>query len=231
MAFTPRQLDSHQQQLFSNYFLLASKNGVMPTASNQSLNTGSNRANAVDISDLTYAPMGTAHLSQSHPYAHFQAHLENNYQDHQHLQNEQGQPQDGELSARDVAISENWLRAKRDSHKEVERRRRGVIASGIEQLAELIPAVEKKQEKIIKGALQYIQELKAAEESNLEKWTVEKSICQQAIQEMSNTVAQLAEENRALTDHLVHLQSNSSGGSNPGDANRVSFSPHFDSVK
>ncbi|KAI8618543.1 hypothetical protein BC830DRAFT_1061289 [Chytriomyces sp. MP71] len=84
----------------------------------------------------------------------------------------------GELEA--VNAREQYRVTKRAMHKEVERRRRDVISMGIEQLAELLPVQEKKKGRVVQGAVQYIRELKQIESSNLEKWQVEKSLCEQA---------------------------------------------------
>ncbi|KAI8808696.1 hypothetical protein BJ742DRAFT_808361 [Cladochytrium replicatum] len=80
--------------------------------------------------------------------------------------------------------SEEWLRQRRENHKEVERRRRETINDGIGELAKLVPDGEKNKGRVIMRAVQYIQELKAAESANLEKWTLEKLLCEQAIQEL-----------------------------------------------
>ena len=69
---------------------------------------------------------------------------------------------------------------RRENHKEVERRRREAINDGINEIAKLIPEGEKNKGRILQRAVQYIQELRDQEASNLEKWTMEKLVCEQA---------------------------------------------------
>ncbi|KAI9008071.1 hypothetical protein BC832DRAFT_525885, partial [Gaertneriomyces semiglobifer] len=90
--------------------------------------------------------------------------------------------------------SEEWLRLRRENHKEVERRRRETINDGINEIAKLIPEGEKNKGRVLQRAVQYIHQLKEAETTNLEKWTLEKLLCEQAIQELSNQVEALKQE-------------------------------------
>lgn len=76
--------------------------------------------------------------------------------------------------------SDEWLRQRRENHKEVERRRRETINEGINELAKLIPEGEKNKGKILSRAVQYIHELKQQQSNDLEKWTLEKLLCEQA---------------------------------------------------
>ncbi|KAI9499816.1 basic helix-loop-helix protein [Coemansia spiralis] len=101
-----------------------------------------------------------------------------------------------------AAGTEEWHRLRRDSHKEVERRRREVINKGIDQLAELIPGSEKNKGQIIAQAVQYISRLRATEEKNIEKWTIEKLLADQAIAELTAQVEQLKGENKKLRGKL-----------------------------
>ncbi|KAJ2798577.1 basic helix-loop-helix protein, partial [Coemansia guatemalensis] len=94
--------------------------------------------------------------------------------------------------------SPEWQRMRRDSHKEVERRRREVINHGIDSLAELIPGAEKNKGRIIAQAVDYIGRLRANEEKNIEKWTIEKLLADQAISELTSQVEQLKAENKRL---------------------------------
>ncbi|GES79433.1 helix-loop-helix DNA-binding domain-containing transcription factor [Rhizophagus clarus] len=71
--------------------------------------------------------------------------------------------------------SEEWHRQRRENHKEVERRRRDTI-----------------------NAVQYIQQLKENEAANIEKWTLEKLLTDQAIQELQTQVEMLKTENGRL---------------------------------
>ncbi|KAJ2772992.1 basic helix-loop-helix protein [Coemansia nantahalensis] len=96
--------------------------------------------------------------------------------------------------------SPEWHRMRRDSHKEVERRRREVINGGIDRLAEIIPGAEKNKGRIIAQAVDYIHRLRTNEEKNIEKWTIEKLLADQAIAELTAQVEQLRSENKQLRE-------------------------------
>lgn len=67
----------------------------------------------------------------------------------------------------------------------MERRRRETINEGINELAKIVPGCEKNKGSILQRAVQYIQQLKENEAQNIEKWTLEKLLTEQAIQELS----------------------------------------------
>ncbi|KAJ3041543.1 basic helix-loop-helix protein [Rhizophlyctis rosea] len=98
--------------------------------------------------------------------------------------------------------SEEWLRQRRENHKEVERRRRETINDGINDLAKLIPDGEKNKGRVLQRAVQYIHHLKQQDAANMEKWTLEKLLCEQAIQELSAQVDALKNENDQLRAQL-----------------------------
>ncbi|KAI9203789.1 uncharacterized protein BJ171DRAFT_507952 [Polychytrium aggregatum] len=102
--------------------------------------------------------------------------------------------------------SDEWLRLRRENHKEVERRRRETINDGINELAKLIPEGEKNKGRILNRAVQYIIQLKEQEQSNLEKWTLEKLLCEQAIQELSTQVDNLKNENEQLRAAMAAME-------------------------
>lgn len=81
--------------------------------------------------------------------------------------------------------SDEWHKLRKDNHKEVERRRRETINEGINELAKIVPNCEKNKGSILQKAVQFIQTLKANETSNIEKWTLEKLLTEQAIGELS----------------------------------------------
>jgi len=97
-----------------------------------------------------------------------------------------GNGQDGlEQSANRPQVgSEEWHRQRRDNHKEVERRRRETINEGISELAKIVPGCEKNKGSILARAVQYIQQLKENESHNIEKWTLEKLLTDQAMTEL-----------------------------------------------
>ncbi|KAK9331491.1 hypothetical protein V1520DRAFT_337904 [Lipomyces starkeyi] len=90
--------------------------------------------------------------------------------------------------------SEEWHRMRRDNHKEVERRRRETINEGITELAKIVPGCEKNKGSILQRAVQYIQQLKENEAANIEKWTLEKLLTEQAIAELSASNEKLKAE-------------------------------------
>ncbi|KAK7447009.1 basic helix-loop-helix protein [Stygiomarasmius scandens] len=92
--------------------------------------------------------------------------------------------------------SDEWTRQRKDNHKEVERRRRGNINEGINELGRIVPngSGEKSKGAILSRAVQYIHHLKENEARNIEKWTLEKLLMDQA---MGDLQAQLEETRRA----------------------------------
>ncbi|RKP40146.1 hypothetical protein BJ085DRAFT_8574, partial [Dimargaris cristalligena] len=91
--------------------------------------------------------------------------------------------------------SEEWMRIRRENHKEVERRRRETINAGIEELVLLIPNPPKNKGRILRHAAEYIRLLKQSEATNVEKWTLEKLLTEQAINELSAQVDMLKAQN------------------------------------
>ncbi|KAF9484201.1 hypothetical protein BDN70DRAFT_903818 [Pholiota conissans] len=115
--------------------------------------------------------------------------------------NEAGQspvsaPSGGRRGGRSAAMgSDEWSRQRKDNHKEVERRRRGNINEGINELGRIVPSGsgEKAKGAILSRAVQYIHHLKENEARNIEKWTLEKLLMDQA---MGDLQAQLEEIKR-----------------------------------
>ena len=100
-----------------------------------------------------------------------------------------------------------WEQARKDSHKEVERRRREAINEGINQLSILVPGNEKSKGHVLMRACKYIHELKDAEARNVEKWTLEKMLADQAIQELTVENERLREEVLKLKNKVQELES------------------------
>ena len=73
----------------------------------------------------------------------------------------------------------------------VERRRRETINEGINELAKIVPNCEKNKGSILQRGVQYITQLKENETRNIEKWTLEKLLTDQAIAELSSSVDRL----------------------------------------
>lgn len=104
-------------------------------------------------------------------------------------------PPNGDSLARSLKRSRGpeLDRQRKDNHKEVERRRRSAINDGIVQLSHIVPGCDAKNTNkgaIIHAAVRYIQDLKHNEASNIEKWTLEKLLMDQA---MGDLTAQLDE--------------------------------------
>ncbi|KAI9882014.1 MAG: hypothetical protein M1823_006262 [Watsoniomyces obsoletus] len=95
--------------------------------------------------------------------------------------------------------SEQWHRNRRDNHKEVERRRRETINEGINELAKIVPGCEKNKGSILQRSVAFIIQLKQNEEQNIEKWTLEKLLGEQAIAELSAGMDRYQKEAERLT--------------------------------
>ncbi|KAK1228360.1 basic helix-loop-helix protein [Marasmius sp. AFHP31] len=95
--------------------------------------------------------------------------------------------------------SDEWTRQRKDNHKEVERRRRSNINEGINELGRIVPngSGEKSKGAILSRAVQYIHHLKENEARNIEKWTLEKLLMDQA---MGDLQAQLEEVRNMWTE-------------------------------
>ena len=76
----------------------------------------------------------------------------------------------------------------------MERRRRETINEGINELAKIVPGCEKNKGSILQRGVEYITQLKDNESRNIEKWTLEKLLTDQAISELSASVDRLKEE-------------------------------------
>jgi hypothetical protein len=95
----------------------------------------------------------------------------------------------------------------------VERRRRETINEGINELAKIVPGCEKNKGSILQRAVQYIGQLKDAEGTNLEKWTLEKLLLDQAINELSTTCDRLkADYQRAWDEKEVYKRACDNAG-------------------
>jgi len=131
--------------------------------------------------------------------------------------------------------SEEWIRMRKANHKEVERRRRGNINEGINALAAIMPndaGESKAKGAILSRATQYIQHLKDNEARNIEKWTLEKLLMDQAMGDLQAQLEELRkmwddEHNAKLTlENEVHqlqsqLQAIQSGAIEEGSRKRT----------
>ncbi|KAJ1734125.1 basic helix-loop-helix protein [Coemansia sp. Benny D160-2] len=117
---------------------------------------------------------------------------------------EEGTPSKRKRGSKEQLIpgTDEWHRVRRDSHKEVERRRREVINQGIDQLAALIPGAERNKGRIIAQAVEYIHRLQDTEKKNIEKWMIERLLADQAIAKLTKQVEQLESKNKKLKGKL-----------------------------
>lgn len=109
-------------------------------------------------------------------------------------------------AARSAAMgTDEWTRQRKDNHKEVERRRRGNINEGINELGRIVPnsSGEKAKGAILQRAVQYIHHLKENEARNIEKWTLEKLLMDQA---MGDLQAQLEDIRRLWEEERIARQ-------------------------
>ena len=122
--------------------------------------------------------------------------------------------------------SDEWARQRKDNHKEVERRRRGNINEGINELGRIVPngSGEKSKGAILSRAVQYIHHLKENEARNIEKWTLEKLLMDQAmgdLQSQLEEVRKLWEEERANRQRLEMEVDNQMRGKSGGGGDDV----------
>lgn len=114
-------------------------------------------------------------------------------------------PRSPSKSDKPMVGTAEWHRIRRENHKQVERRRRETINEGINALAAIVPNCEKNKGQILRSAAEYIQQLKENEAKVIEKWTLEKLCCEQAINELTEQVEKLKEENARLRDPSATL--------------------------
>ena len=89
--------------------------------------------------------------------------------------------------------------------KEVERRRRGTINAGINELGLIVPnsgSGERAKGAVLSRAVVYIRQLKENEARNIEKWTLEKLLMDQA---MGDLQAQMEDMRRRWDDDRSRL--------------------------
>jgi TolA-binding protein len=102
--------------------------------------------------------------------------------------------------------SPDWHRVRRENHKEVERRRREAINDGITALAKIVPGCERAKGSILARAVEYIEQLKDTSATNIEKWTLEKLLTDQAINDLTIQVNNLEKEKQQLQQRVAELE-------------------------
>ena len=93
-----------------------------------------------------------------------------------------------------LATTDEWKKQRKDSHKEVERRRRENINTAINILSDLLPVRESSKAAILARAAEYIQKLKETDEANIEKWTLQKLLSEQNASQLASANEKLQEE-------------------------------------
>lgn len=121
----------------------------------------------------------------------------------------------GRRTQQPLAGSAEWKQQRKDSHKEVERRRRENINTAINRLSSLLPVRESSKAAILARAAEYIQKLKETENANIEKWTLQKLLNEQTTQHMTGQNEKLQEElgialkeNEQLKNQIRILENN-----------------------
>ena len=76
----------------------------------------------------------------------------------------------------------------------VELIRRETINEGINELAKIVPGCEKNKGSILQRAVQYITQLRDNESRNIEKWTLEKMLTDQALSEVTSSLDKLKDD-------------------------------------
>lgn len=88
----------------------------------------------------------------------------------------------------------------------VERRRRETINEGINELAKIVPGCEKNKGSILQRAVQYITQLRQNETKNIEKWTLEKLLTDQAMEELDSSRTKIKAELDRVTSENTSLK-------------------------
>lgn len=101
------------------------------------------------------------------------------------------------MAGKPAVGSTEWHKVRKDNHKEVERRRRETINEGINELAKIVPGCEKNKGSILQRAVQYIQKLQDDLQANIDKWTFEKLVTEQAIGDLSQKLEMAGKEKDA----------------------------------
>ncbi|KAJ9082504.1 basic helix-loop-helix protein [Entomophthora muscae] len=101
-----------------------------------------------------------------------------------------------------VVGSKEWMRLRRENHKEVERKRRECINTNINILGEMVPGPEKNKGGILNRVIAHIQELRDSNARLKEEYSEDTSHLQAALQDLSFQLNELREENLYLKTRL-----------------------------
>jgi len=199
----------HQDESLQDYGLHHDQNGSVDHANNASLTAAAALAGVYPTmtipqpTDVSFATQGSDNQDGSF--------MDNSQQEGSF--NEHSTPSGRNKPA---VGSDEWHKVRKDNHKEVERRRRETINEGINELAKIVPGCEKNKGSILQRAVSFITQLKENETQNIEKWTLEKLLTEQAIAELSASNDKLkAECERAWREVETWKKTCQSAGLNP----------------
>lgn len=211
--------DSKKEDIAIDSELLGDQSSYANTDANGKDEEDAVAAAASLVSDVDTANAAAAALS--HQHHHHSHHQQQQQQQHQQLQQrlayenaygqlvhaaaaQQHHRSDSSLlqpttlpppsSSKPPHGLEEWHRVRRENHKEVERRRRESINQGIKELATLIPTPDTNKAQILQRAVEFIRRLKENENNNIEKWTLEKLLTEQAVSELNASNEKLKSE-------------------------------------
>lgn len=105
-----------------------------------------------------------------------------------------------------ITGTDEWKQQRRDSHKEVERRRRESINQAINSLSLLLPVKESSKAAILARAAEYIEKLKETENANIEKWTLQKLLSEQHSSQLATANEKLQGELGNTYKEIEHLK-------------------------
>ncbi|KAJ1551208.1 basic helix-loop-helix protein, partial [Nowakowskiella sp. JEL0078] len=119
------------------------------------------------------------------------------------LSNDQQNQDDNDVrKASSSSGSESWLKYRKETHKEIERRRRDLINEGINELSKLIPNQEKNKGRIIMRAVEYILDLQTERADHLEKCNFEKMISADTIAHLHASMEYFKKNNEQTKEQL-----------------------------
>lgn len=102
---------------------------------------------------------------------------------------------------------ERWILKRRQNHKEVERRRRDNINTGIQELATLVPECDKNKGSILHKSADYIKYLQKTNLITIEKWREEKKDVEDKLKLLNDRIDELKRENDQLREMLAGTES------------------------
>lgn len=91
----------------------------------------------------------------------------------------------------DVGMVDQGENNRRNQHKEVERKRRQDIHEKIMKLGEMVPGYEKAKGEVLQRVINYIEQLRAREQHQLEQGVIDRIKLQDEIQRLKSEIAKL----------------------------------------